>query len=526
MAFIDDSDNAVVLRLVYAGPPMSGKTESVRALSRLLLGAEPSDTVFTPGEANERTLFFDWLEYAGGSFQGSRIRCQIVSVPGQSLLHRRRRTLIESADAIVFVIDAHAEQSAAIRRSYGELQQIIAVAGDAEPVGVVVQANKSDLPNAMDKHALAQLLGDHANMIVIPSIATQGAGVREAFVRAVGLAVARAHAQTMAGTLQSGASLATTGPALLQQLLAVEEAQYGAVRASARRDAPVSASLVERDHSEADKIGAMLERYTQRGAESCVGAAPGEQGLRWSERGPAPPDDRIDAGMVWPPVAGRIILHEISAHPVAIEQTAGGAWRGRVAARWRLLSLPQHSYTTQDAAREELLRQARIHSRFKSLLSEHRCVCGAPTGAGDWRIWQVVRHEATLADIVRLTLELKSPESVAAELLRIGRMLSRAAELFTEAGFPYRPSLDALAISHGSPVFTRNLVVDEVATVERVQHDAVQLLRDELRDPVATLAQRGDVASLLLRQLEAARAAAASGDSVPEALLALFLQHG
>jgi signal recognition particle receptor subunit beta len=522
MAILDDSNNAVVLRLVYAGPPMSGKTESVRALSRLLLGEGNANAVFTPGEANERTLFFDWLEYSGGSFQGRRIRCQIVSVPGQNLLHRRRRALLESADAIVFVVDAHEEHRQTIARSFDELQKITAASARDVPVGIVVQANKSDLPNALDRQALSVLLGDSPNTIIIPSIATRGTGVREAFVRAVGLGLTRAHAQMMAGTLDSPEAMANSGEALLEQLLEVEESQYGTVGASARRDAAVNVSIdVEHDYFESEKIGAIIDRRAHR---ERVPLATQLDTPTAAHRGPAPPDDQLDAGMVWPPIAGRIILHEFSANPPAVSRAEDLSWVGQAGERWQLLSLSQDCFPTQAAARDELLRQARLHSQFKSLLSEHRCICAAPSGFGDWRIWRIVRRETTLADIVRLTLELKSADSVAAELLRVGRMLYRAAELFGSAGLPLSPTLDALAISQGKPVFTRCLLPD-VANAS-AQHDPAELLRQELRHAVEILAKRGDRASALLRQLEAARAAAPVEDIVPETLIAMFLQQG
>jgi signal recognition particle receptor subunit beta len=518
MAFLDDRDNAVVLRLVYAGPPMSGKTETVRALSRLLLGVHHTDAVFTPGEANERTLFFDWLEYSGGSFQGHRIRCQIVSVPGQNLLHRRRRALLEQADAIVFVIDAHAEHRETIARSYDELRTIMAEAAEEVPVGIVVQANKSDLPDTLDKQTLLQLCGDNPNTTIIPSVATQGTGVREAFVRAVGLGLARAHAQMTAGTLDAEGSFVTSGEALLQQLLSEDEAEYGVVGASARRDAAVVAATdAERDHLESRNVCAIIERHARR-AESA------RQADRSEQVGPRPPDDRLDAGMVWPPIAGRIVLHEISANPPVVTITDHQLWVAQTAERWLLLSLPAHCQPTQDAAREELLRQARLHARFKALLSEHRCICAAPSGLGDWRIWQIVRRETTLADILRLTLSLKSADSVATELLRVGRMLCRAVELFRDAGLPVTPALESLAISHGTPVYTRHLLLDANA-VACIDVDAVALLQQELRHAVATLARRSASAPSLLRQLEAARAVAPASDIVPETLIALFLQQ-
>jgi hypothetical protein len=79
MAILDTDANEIVIRVVYDGPPEAGKTTSMRALAGSL-----SQTTVTPAEdANGRTLWFDWMEYVGGRYEGSRIRCQIVSVPGQ-----------------------------------------------------------------------------------------------------------------------------------------------------------------------------------------------------------------------------------------------------------------------------------------------------------------------------------------------------------------------------------------------------------------------------------------------------------
>ena len=92
----------IVIRVVYDGPPEAGKTTSMRAL-----GASLAQSTVTPEEdASGRTLWFDWMEYVGGRFEGSRIRCQIVSVPGQRELRQRRKLLLQSADVVVFVGDS------------------------------------------------------------------------------------------------------------------------------------------------------------------------------------------------------------------------------------------------------------------------------------------------------------------------------------------------------------------------------------------------------------------------------------
>src|ERR1700759_2466014 len=101
MAVLDPRNDTIVIRVVYDGAPMAGKSTSVGALGRGL-GSE----VYSPAEVSGRTMYFGWLEYPGGQFEGRRIRCQIISVPGQATLAPRRRRLLESADAIISVGDS------------------------------------------------------------------------------------------------------------------------------------------------------------------------------------------------------------------------------------------------------------------------------------------------------------------------------------------------------------------------------------------------------------------------------------
>src|SRR5579862_9592390 len=143
MATLDPRNNTVVIRIAYDGAPMSGKSTSVRALGRGL-GSE----VCTPAEIGGRTLYFDWLDYTGGLFEGHRIRCQIISVPGQATLAPRRRRLLESADAIVFVGDSTPSGFISDRGYLSGLARVLEQI-PGPPVGLVLQANKRDHPHAI-----------------------------------------------------------------------------------------------------------------------------------------------------------------------------------------------------------------------------------------------------------------------------------------------------------------------------------------------------------------------------------------
>src|SRR5690242_7464889 len=120
MPLVDRRTESVVLRIVYDGAPEAGKTTNLRMLcERLSLGRRGE--LRNAGGA-ERTQYFDWLDVTGGYVAGRRLRCQLVTVPGQVELARRRRYLLDTADVVVFVADARPGASDATRASLDSLR--------------------------------------------------------------------------------------------------------------------------------------------------------------------------------------------------------------------------------------------------------------------------------------------------------------------------------------------------------------------------------------------------------------------
>ena len=197
MAVIDPVSDTVVIRIVYDGAPFAGKTTTIRALAGGFGGQ-----VRSPGEIEGRTLFFDWLDYTAGLFEGRRIRCQIVSVPGQAILAPRRRRLLLSADVVVYVSDGSPSAFAAELGYLVGLKQALESRA-TPPVGVVVQANKRDLPDAVPVADLRNAL-DRVRLkaAIIESNACDGTGVRETFVFAVRLALDRVRELLRNGKLR------------------------------------------------------------------------------------------------------------------------------------------------------------------------------------------------------------------------------------------------------------------------------------------------------------------------------------
>lgn len=219
MAVLDTTSNEIVIRVVYDGPPEAGKTTSMRALASSF-----SQSTVTPEENSKgRTQWFDWMEYVGGRFEGSQIRCQVVSVPGQRELDRRRRALLATADVIVFVGDSSRARWDVTLEYLFELHGL-RNSQDA-PIGIILQANKRDVPGAVSLGEMRERLGDARWEVgLVESIAAEGTGIREAFVYAVRLALDRVRELINSGRLPEGRPEHTSPAELLAQLRAADAA--------------------------------------------------------------------------------------------------------------------------------------------------------------------------------------------------------------------------------------------------------------------------------------------------------------
>jgi signal recognition particle receptor subunit beta len=398
LAILDVERNAVVIRIVYDGPPEAGKTTSLRALSGSL--ARP---MTSPAQAGERTLFFDWLEYTGGLFEGRQIRCQVVSVPGQAELAHRRRALLEAADVVVFVSDSTPTAVESTRAALAEMQAMLA-AVSGPPVGFIVQANKRDLPEAVELATLRATLADDG-VAVLESVASEGRGVREAFVFAVRLALDRVRELLRDHALAVGPPAVESSAELLRELQQLESEVASTVAAPA----PAIA-----------------------------------------DGGVLPPDHEVPSGMIWPPVEGRVLLLDACATPFTPRQLPQGDWTGE-AGPWRFHSPRQASYADPELGRRALVEWARVHASGQRWLSAPRVVVLAASGSGTWRLWQIVRAETTLRDHLRDSNH--SAHALLRRLLDAGRALLAATESLVLAPYRLPITVDTVGIPNGTPLY-------------------------------------------------------------------------
>jgi signal recognition particle receptor subunit beta len=491
LAILDPDSGALVLRLVYDGPPSAGKTTSVETLA-----AAFGRPVFSPQRRKGRTLYFDWMDCPGGRFEGLDVHCQVVTVPGQAILAPRRRALLESADAVVFVCDSTSEAVAAARSYVEGLLQILGKL-PGPPVGVLVQANKRDLHGAIDAGELRREVGaSAAGAAVIESVATTGAGVREAFDLAVRLALDRTREMRRLGTLETGRPEIDGGPALLERLRAV---QPGVPRLALE---PSGGSAAE---------------------EPAAPPTPTPSRRLPAEEAPRLPEPDVPGHWIWPPVAGRVLLHEVDALGLVPPQRLGNDdWGVTVGDLWRLLSAAGAVFDDLEEGRQALIEAARLHASHRPFLSQPRGLVLAEAAPGRWRLWQITKIVPSLRDRLYEAMREGAPESVAAGFAGVARRLLEAVDRFAAASCPLRANLDAVGVSEGAAgeaVYLGPLPAAAMRPAPPVEGDGMAVVRRELSPPLRELAP--ELRAAVRRRLEG-MAGSPGGEPIAELLRGLL----
>lgn len=465
MAFLDPARDLIVVRLVYDGAAFAGKTSSLRSLAASL-----GRPLSTPEQIAQRTIYFDWLDYEGGVFEGRIIRCQLVSVPGQRSLAARRKMLIESADVVVFIGDSTAGRFSEALEYLAELRARLAGL-PGPPVGIIFQANKRDSPEALPVEEIRRALGEAAEGVaIVETVATTGDGVRKAFVLAVRLALDRVREQQLRGELGVRPPEVDSGEELLRQIQALELSLE-------RAEDAAPAAREEREEGEG---GAGASR------------APADR-----PRPPRPPGADVPAGLVWPPIEGRIALHQAEGPLAELEEGEAGEWRGRTSGGWRLQS-PPASFPTLEAAREALVDWARLHSQAGPLLSRERCLASCLQEGGDWRLWQCVLEHPSLEVALERALRETRPEAAAGSLFRIALRLTVAAQGLRHAGVPLPATLGTIGAIGKQPLYIGMLPLEPPAAAPETR--TRELLERQLAPRLADLAAgAAEVATLLER---------------------------
>ncbi len=173
--------NEILLKLVYYGPGLSGKTTNLQTLHALCQDQQRGE-MFSVNTQEDRTLFFDLLPINLGYIYGNSIHLQIYTVPGQVQYDASRRVVLGGADGVVFVADSSEAKMQDNVDSLSNLyHNLNANRLNIKQIPFVLQYNKRDLPDAMPVGVMNRRL-NFRNVPYFESVANRGPGVMETFL--------------------------------------------------------------------------------------------------------------------------------------------------------------------------------------------------------------------------------------------------------------------------------------------------------------------------------------------------------
>ncbi len=176
----DDAEKRMVLKLVYYGPALSGKTTNLLRLHDLLVKEGRGDLMVLDTQ-DDRTIFFDLLPFFLVAPSGLKIKVKVYTVPGQVQHDATRKAVLQRADGVAFIADSRRTEAKNNAESFGNLERNLAIVGiDIDRLPLVIQYNKRDLNDITAEEEIRKVWGP-TGIPMVPASALQGWGVVETF---------------------------------------------------------------------------------------------------------------------------------------------------------------------------------------------------------------------------------------------------------------------------------------------------------------------------------------------------------
>lgn len=183
MALVNHETKEIYSKVLYAGPSMSGKTTSLRALYKDLTGSlasSPSDLFLEKEELSNK--FFEFLPIGLGKVKSYEVRLHVYTRPFWGVYETLEGLIFHNLDGVVYVFDSEPMAMDDNIDELGEVRERLDDKGyNLAEFPQVLQYNKRDLSRKLPLSLLNAELNSY-KMPAYESIATQSVGVREALL--------------------------------------------------------------------------------------------------------------------------------------------------------------------------------------------------------------------------------------------------------------------------------------------------------------------------------------------------------
>ncbi|MCG8473387.1 MAG: GTPase domain-containing protein [Desulfobacterales bacterium] len=180
MAEFLEEEKKIIIKIVYYGPALSGKTTNLIKLHDIITPGQCGD-LMSLETRGDRTLFFDLLPLLARTQGEYRVKVKLFTVPGQVAHDATRKAVLSRTDGVVFIADSQQAHAINNFQSFENLEKNAGRVGlDMETLPLVVQFNKRDLPVILSEKEVTQRWGP-VGLPITFATALKGQGVRPTF---------------------------------------------------------------------------------------------------------------------------------------------------------------------------------------------------------------------------------------------------------------------------------------------------------------------------------------------------------
>lgn len=180
MVEYDELEKKMVIKLVYYGPALSGKTTNLLQLHDIL-DIEGRSELMLMDTKDDRTIYFDLLPFYFISPTGMKIKVKVYTVPGQVRHDTTRKAVLARADGVAFIADSQLREAENNFESFQNLERNLSLVGlDIAKIPLVIQFNKRDLKDIITEVEIEKRWGP-TGIPIFTASALQGWGVQETF---------------------------------------------------------------------------------------------------------------------------------------------------------------------------------------------------------------------------------------------------------------------------------------------------------------------------------------------------------